>query len=93
VHVIKRISAIFLSLVLILGFTLVTNETTDARPSKNKSYKNCITLNKEFKGGVAKSRKTKNKGAKVKHQPFVSKTLYNKNKKNDRDKDGIACER
>lgn len=52
-----------------------------------------MALNKVFKGGVAKSRTTKNKGGKIKHKPFVSKTLYNKNKKNDRDKDGIACER
>ena len=71
----------------------MTNETADARPIKNKSYKNCMALNKVFKGGVAKSRTTKNKGGKIKHKPFVSKTLYNKNKKNDRDKDGIACER
>ena len=78
---------------MILSFTLMTNETADARPNKNKSYKNCMALNNVYKGGVAKSRTTKNKGAKIKNKPFVSKTLYNKNKKNDRDKDGIACER
>ncbi|PZD97388.1 hypothetical protein DNH61_03310 [Paenibacillus sambharensis] len=58
-----------------------------------KTYKNCKELNKDYPGGVAKSSSTKNKGGKTKHKPHVSKELYDANKKSDRDKDGIACEK
>lgn len=58
-----------------------------------KKYKNCTELNKDYKGGVAKDAKVKNKGGKTKHAPFVSAELYKANSSKDRDKDGIACER
>ncbi|MEK5254054.1 MULTISPECIES: excalibur calcium-binding domain-containing protein [Paenibacillus] len=61
--------------------------------SKAKTYKNCTELNKDYKGGVALSSSTKNKGGKTKYKPYVSKELYNANKKSDRDNDGIACEK
>ncbi|OAB30940.1 hypothetical protein PMSM_21210 [Paenibacillus macquariensis subsp. macquariensis] len=53
----------------------------------------CTELNKVYKGGVARSSSVKNKGGKTKHKPFVSQALYDANKKSDRDKDLIACER
>lgn len=46
-----------------------------------------------YKGGVARSSSTKNKGGKTKYKPHVSKALYEANIKSDRDKDGIACEK
>ncbi len=58
-----------------------------------KSYQNCTELNKDYKGGVAETASTKNKGGKTKYKPHVSKELYEANKSKDRDKDGIACER
>ncbi|WP_059171945.1 excalibur calcium-binding domain-containing protein [Bacillus sp. FJAT-27445] len=58
-----------------------------------KKYGNCTELNKDYKGGVAKDSKVKNKGGKTKYNPFVSKALYEANVSKDRDKDGIACER
>jgi len=61
--------------------------------SKVKTYKNCAELNKDYPGGVAQSSKAKNKGGKTKYKPYVSKALYDANKKSDRDKDLIACER
>lgn len=57
------------------------------------TYKNCKELNKVYKGGVARSASVKNKGGKTKYKPYVSKELYDANKKSDRDKDFIACER
>jgi len=58
-----------------------------------KKYSNCAALNKDYSGGVAKSSKVKNKGGKTKYTPKVSSTLYAANKTNDRDGDGITCER
>lgn len=58
-----------------------------------KVYSNCKELNKDYKGGVARSATVKNKGGKTKYKPFVSKELYDANKSRDRDKDLIACER
>ncbi|CUB21017.1 Excalibur calcium-binding domain protein [Bacillus safensis] len=72
------------------SFTQVDTHTADAKTVK---YKNCKALNKVYKGGVAKSKNTKNKGGKTKYKPYVSKALYQKNMRLDRDKDGIACER
>jgi hypothetical protein len=66
--------------------------TTDAA-SVVKTNKNCKELNKDDPGGVAQSANVKNKGGKTKYKPHVSKELYNANKKSDRDKDLIACER
>lgn len=56
-----------------------------------KKYANCTALNKDYKGGVARSASVKNKGGKTKYKPFVSQALYDANVKSDRDKDGIAC--
>lgn len=50
-------------------------------------------MNKDYKGGVARSASVKNKGGKTKYKPYVSKELYDANQKKDRDKDLIACER
>lgn len=67
----------------------------------SKKYANCSKLNSKYPGGVAKSAKSKNtkkvKGKKVpaksKKSPVVNSKLYSANKKLDRDKDGIACEK
>lgn len=63
------------------------------RRIQGQNLQNCTELNKDYKGGVAISSSTKNKGGKTKYKPYVSKELYNANKKSDRDKDGIACEK
>lgn len=85
---------IFLSLsmfVLMMGLTLTpTDSSVDAAV---KRYKNCTELNKVYKGGIAKSKTTKNRGGKTRYKPYVSKSLYYANISRDRDKDGIACER
>jgi len=66
-----------------------------------QSYAKCSELNSAYPGGVAKSANSKNtkkvNGKKVlagsKKSPVVDKDLYSANKKLDRDKDGIACEK
>lgn len=83
----KRIFAIILSFGLVLGLSFGANDIASAK-TKVKTYKNCTALNKDYKGGVAK-----NKGGKTKYKPHVSKALYDANKKSDRDKDFIACEK
>lgn len=88
----KRIFAILLSLGLIIGLGLSSTDSVAAK-STVKKYKNCTELNKDYKGGVAKSSSVKNKGGKTKYKPHVSKELYEANKSKDRDKDLIACER
>ncbi|WP_145939490.1 excalibur calcium-binding domain-containing protein [Paenibacillus glacialis] len=82
----------FVSFVLILGFSSISTGVAEAK-EKVVTYKNCTELNKVYKGGVARSSSVKNKGGKTKYKPFVSEALYDANKKSDRDKDLIACER
>jgi hypothetical protein len=88
----KKYLSLCLSAGLLLTLSIGTVSTASAE-SKVKTYKNCTELNKDYKGGVAISSSTKNKGGKTKYKPYVSKELYEANKKSDRDKDGIACER
>lgn len=61
----------------------------------NKTYKNCTALNKDYKHGVGKSgARDKVRGSTKPVKNFkVSTKIYNKNKKSDRDKDGVACEK
>jgi hypothetical protein len=88
----KQLIVAFLSLGLVLGFSLDSFNNAEAA-SKVKMYKNCTALNKDYPGGVARSASVKNKGGKTKYKPYVSKALYDANKRLDRDKDFIACER
>jgi hypothetical protein len=85
---IKKTLSFLLSAGIIFGFSYMTDAATTT-----KTYKNCKELNADYPGGVAQSANVKNKGGKTKYKPFVSKELYNANKKSDRDKDLIACER
>ena len=55
-------------------------------------FKNCSELNKVYPGGVALPGAV-NSGGTSKKEPKYNKSLYIANKKSDRDKDGIACER
>lgn len=57
-----------------------------------KVFKNCTELNKLYPGGVALPGAI-NAGGATKKDPKYNKALYVANKKSDRDKDGIACEK
>ncbi|MHC0037951.1 excalibur calcium-binding domain-containing protein [Pseudoneobacillus sp. C159] len=84
----KKLLSVLLSLGIVFGFSFTIDAATPI-----KTYSNCKELNKDYPGGVAQSANVKNKGGKTKYKPFVSKELYEANKKSDRDKDLIACER
>jgi hypothetical protein len=82
------------TVIFFLAVSLVfTGALSASAEEKAKTYKNCTELNKDYPGGVAQSSDTKNKGGKTKKKPHVYKELYAANKKSDRDKDGIACEK
>jgi hypothetical protein len=57
-----------------------------------KAFKNCTELNKVYPGGVALPGAI-NSGGTTRQMPVYDKALYLANKKSDRDKDGIACEK
>ena len=72
-----------------LGLTLGLMLSSQAAA---KVFKNCTELNKTYPGGVARPGAV-NKGGATKLTPKYDKKLYEANKKSDRDKDGIACEK
>ena len=78
----------FLISILILGFSLSGNSANAAA----KVFKNCTELNKVYPGGVALPGAV-NVGGATKLTPKFDKKIYEANKKSDRDKDGIACEK
>jgi hypothetical protein len=72
-----------------LGLTFGLVPTSQAAA---KVFKNCTELNKVYPGGVALPGAV-NSGGVTKKTPKYDKKLYLANKKSDRDKDGIACEK
>ena len=77
--------AVAISIGFILGLT---------HPSQGavSVFKNCTELNKVYPGGVALPGAV-NVGGTTKQVPVYNKAVYLANKKSDRDKDGIACEK
>lgn len=71
-----------------IGLILTATPTQAAA----KVFKNCTELNKVHPGGVALPGAI-NAGGATKLTPKYNKSLYQANKKSDRDKDGIACEK
>jgi hypothetical protein len=78
-----------LTLMVCLGLTFTVLPSSQAAA---KVFKNCTELNKVYPGGVALPGAI-NSGGMTKKKPKYDKALYNANKKSDRDKDGIACEK
>ena len=78
---------IIVSISLGLAFGLIPTAQAAA-----KVFKNCTELNKVYPGGVALPGAV-NAGGNTKKEPKYDKALYNANKKSDRDKDGLACEK
>lgn len=78
---------ITLSIALAVGLSVIPISQASA-----KTFKNCTELNKVHPGGVALPGAV-NKGGTTKLTPKFDKKLYEANKKSDRDKDGIACEK
>lgn len=81
----KRLILITLSLILTFGLM-------PAGHAAAKVFTNCKELNKVYPGGVAMPGAI-NSGGTTKKEPKYNKALYIANKKSDRDKDGIACEK
>jgi hypothetical protein len=79
----------FLTITLSLGLVLGLSQSTYAAAKK---FKNCTELNKVYPGGVALPGAI-NAGGATKKEPKYDKALYTANKKSDRDRDGIACEK
>jgi hypothetical protein len=80
-----------IKLLLAVVVTTLLLPTTTAQASA-KVFKNCTELNKVYPGGVALPGAVNN-GGMTKLTPKFNKKLYEANKKSDRDKDGIACEK
>ena len=81
----KRLISVSICVGLTLGLA-------PSSPAAAKVFKNCTELNKVYPGGVALPGAV-NSGGVTKKEPKYNKALYNANKKSDRDKDGIACEK
>ena len=77
---------------LMFGLVVLLAVTPTTSFAAVKKFKNCTELNKVYPGGVALPGAI-NAGGTTKQTPKYDKKLYKANKKSDRDKDGIACEK
>ncbi|MGY4858085.1 excalibur calcium-binding domain-containing protein [Cryobacterium sp. AP23] len=90
-----------LCLTLSAGAAPATAATHVSAATTSKSavvvFKNCTALTAKYPGGVAKAGIKVNlvngKKKAFTKRPTFSTALYTANKKSDRDKDGIACEK
>ena len=73
--------------------TPTVTSTPKPIPSAATLYKTCTLMNKKYRGGVAQSYSSRNKGTGMYYIPRVDAALYKANFKLDKDKDGIVCER
>jgi hypothetical protein len=80
------------TLLVLIAFAFVGSSISMPANAAAKAFKNCTELNKVYPGGVALPGAI-NAGGATKKEPRYDKALYNANKKSDRDKDGIACEK
>ena len=82
-----------MKMLLIAGFAAGISLTlTSSSQAAVKVFKNCTELNRVYPGGVALPGAI-NSGGTTRKEPIYNKALYMANKKSDRDKDGIACEK
>ncbi|MFM8366502.1 MAG: excalibur calcium-binding domain-containing protein [Candidatus Nanopelagicaceae bacterium] len=78
---------------IVLIFSLILSNISIMQSNAAvRIFKNCTELNKVYPGGVALPGAI-NSGGMTKLAPKFDKALYLANKKSDRDKDGISCER
>ena len=77
---------------LVVTVLLLALFQTSLGQAAAKTFKNCAELNKTYPGGVALPGAV-NQGGMTKLTPTYNKKIYEANKKSDRDKDGIACEK
>ena len=84
----RRLSAVVCTVALWFGLATPAVAATHAR-----HFKNCTDMHKTYKGGVALPKaKDRRAHGHARYAPHRSTSLYNANKKMDRDHDGIACE-
>jgi hypothetical protein len=81
--------------VAIGGVAPASAASSSATSVSATTYTNCTALNKKYKHGVGKSgaRDKVSGSSKPVTNFYVNTALYNANKKSDRDKDGVACEK
>jgi hypothetical protein len=89
----KRMLVTFLTGGLLVGASLSTPAEANAA-SRVPVYKNCTAMHAKYKHGVGrKGARDKVTSGKPVTNFYVSTTIYNANKKLDRDHDGVACEK
>lgn len=92
------------SLGVVIGAPMICKELVDCGNSAKawvkslpkinvKKYNSCTALRKDHSGGISKEISSRNKGATITLQPLVNSAIYDRNKKLDKDKDGLVCER
>ena len=88
----KLVSGLLVATLFAGGAVLVAVPAEAATATK---YKNCTALHKKYQHGIAKKgAKDKVRGSSKPVTTFTVNTkVYNANKKLDRDKDGVACEK
>jgi hypothetical protein len=79
----------FITPVISLGLMFLSSYSSQAAA---KVFNKCTELNKVYPGGVGLPAAI-NSGRTTKKLPMFNKALYVANKKSDREKDGVACEK
>ncbi|HTW17322.1 MAG TPA: excalibur calcium-binding domain-containing protein [Nocardioides sp.] len=87
------------SIATVLGLALaatplvIVTTSTTAEAAKPRTFANCDAMHRVYPHGVGKPGARDKTSGKPVTSFKRSKALYKANKKSDRDKDGIACEK
>ncbi|WP_244932025.1 excalibur calcium-binding domain-containing protein [Nocardioides sp. W7] len=89
----SRSVATVLGLALAATPLVIVTTSTAAEAAKPRVFANCDAMHRVYSHGVGKPGARDKTSGKPVTTFKRSKALYNANKKSDRDKDGIACEK
>jgi hypothetical protein len=89
----RRWTALALSVPLALAVPVAMPAAANAKAPR--VFANCTDVHTVYKGGIARAgaKDHRANGGHARYKPYVNTALFNANKRMDRDKDGIACER
>lgn len=85
----SRTTTVLIAVLVTAIFLGVSSAPAEAKTTKGR-FTSCAALSAKYPGGIAKSKKADRRTPGVQK---VSQRLYGLNKRLDRDKDGVACER
>jgi hypothetical protein len=91
---IRRVALAVVGTALGTTVAIAVPASAAAEPHPTRVFASCAGVNAEYAGGVARTKAAADRVVRQGHlQPIVCPTAYAENRRLDRDRDGVVCER